>query len=77
MGEFLALEHGTEYHGYAIQSDPEVGASDANSSPSLLWAKDRRQRGPLPGQEVGQHIICCNPSATLKGAPEWKGRCKV
>lgn len=64
VGEFLALEHGTEYHGYAIHSDPDGVA--ATASPSLAWAKDRRQRGPLPGQEVGQHIICCNPTATLK-----------
>ena len=50
---------------YAIHGDSSDGAVE--ETPGLMWAKDRKQRGPLPGQEVGQHIICCNAQATLSG----------
>ena len=50
---------------YAIHGDSSDGAVE--ETPGLVWAKDRQQRGPLPGQEVGQHIICCNAQATLSG----------
>ena len=55
---------------YAIhgESSDGGGSGGVEENPGLSWAKDRQQRGVLPGQEVGQHIICCNAQATLKGA---------
>jgi 5'-AMP-activated protein kinase regulatory gamma subunit len=62
VGEFLALEHGTEYHGYIAHSESDAGIE---SSSGAQWAKDRQQRGAAPGQEVGQQIICCGADTTF------------
>ena len=52
---------------YAIHGESSSDGGGVEETPGLAWAKDRQQRGPLPGQEVGQHIICCNAKATLSG----------
>lgn len=78
VGEFLALEHGTEYAGYAVQkerdersdsatSTPTAGSSPLISSASYRFAHDRdmRRRDSHPGAEVGQMLITCSPDSTL------------
>ena len=69
VGEFLALEHGTEYSGYAIQRDETSPATapDLDSSAGFKFAQDRdmRRRDSRPGSEVGQQLITCSPDATL------------
>ena len=74
VGEFLALEHGTEYAGYAIQRDSSssqppspMGSSPQPSSAGFKFAHDRemRRRESHPGAEVGQELITCAPESTL------------
>lgn len=74
VGEFLALEHGTEYAGYAIPSSgssPSSSAADElkriEDSKAHQFAADRtmRRRESHPGYEVGQTLITCSPSASL------------
>jgi 5'-AMP-activated protein kinase regulatory gamma subunit len=73
VGEFLALEHGTEYAGYAIQRDESsspsaaMGSSPLPSSAGFEFVKDRemRRRESHPGAEVGQELITCSPDSTL------------
>ncbi|PRW33691.1 CBS domain [Chlorella sorokiniana] len=74
VGEFLALEHGTEYAGYAIPSSgssPSTSAADElkriEDSKAHQFAADRtmRRRESHPGYEVGQTLITCSPSASL------------
>ena len=71
VGEFLALEHGTEYAGYAIQRDEGAPASPMAppepSSAGFKFAKDRemRRRDSHPGAEVGQELITCAPESSL------------
>lgn len=75
VGEFLALEHGTEYAGYAIQrepgapspSPPPAGSSPRPSSAGFKFAADRemRRRESHPGAEVGQELITATPDTTL------------
>jgi len=76
VGEFLALEHGTEYAGYAIQRDDSkesnpkeiaLGSSPAPSAAGFKFAHDRelRRRESHPGAEVGQTLITCAPDTTL------------
>lgn len=64
VGEFLALEHGTEYAGYAIMKE-ETEAIEA--TPAAKFAHDRnlRRRESNPGYEVGQQLITCSPSSTF------------
>jgi len=61
VGEFLALEHGTEYSGYTIASENAVCATGAHA-----FARDREGRVALPGAEVGQSLVVCGPLTTLK-----------
>lgn len=75
VGEFLALEHGTEYAGYAIPSSgSSPGGSNAaeelkriEDSQAHRFAADRtmRRRESHPGYEVGQTLITCSPDASL------------
>lgn len=69
VGEFLALEHGTEYAGYAIQREDStpMAASPPPSSAGFKFAKERemRRRDSHPGSEVGQTLITCSPDTTL------------
>lgn len=74
VGEFLALEHGTEYAGYAIPSSgssPSANAADElqriEDSQAHRFATDRtqRRRESHPGYEVGQTLITCSPNASL------------
>jgi 5'-AMP-activated protein kinase, regulatory gamma subunit len=78
VGEFLALEHGTEYAGYAVQKDTDreesapvveaqPGSSPKPSSASFKFAQNRsqRRRESHPGAEVGQTLITCGPDTTL------------
>lgn len=64
VGEFLALEHGTEYAGYArvSETDDEVQLSAAHR-----FVADRSARGRprTPGEEVGQTLLLCRPSSTF------------
>ncbi|PSC67382.1 E3 ubiquitin-ligase [Micractinium conductrix] len=75
VGEFLALEHGTEYAGYAIPSSGS-SPSSSNAADELKriedtqahkFASDRsmRRRESHPGYEVGQTLITCSPNASL------------
>jgi CBS domain containing-hemolysin-like protein len=75
VGEFLALEHGTEYAGYAIPSSgssPSSNAADElkriEESQAHRFASDRtmRRRDSHPGYEVGQTLITCSPNASLR-----------
>ncbi|KAK2076120.1 hypothetical protein QBZ16_001052 [Prototheca wickerhamii] len=52
VGEFLAREHGTEYAGYAVQSEEEGDARAKN----LEFLERRSSR---PGYEVGQDLVTC------------------
>jgi 5'-AMP-activated protein kinase, regulatory gamma subunit len=77
VGEFLALEHGTEYAGYAIQRDESsspsaaaaavAGTSPQPSSAGFKFVQDRdmRRRDSRPGAEVGQELITCHPESTF------------
>lgn len=74
VGEFLALEHGTEYAGYAVQRDTPssprpiaAGTSPEPSSAGFMFAQNRgmRRRDSHPGAEVGQTLITCSPDTTL------------
>lgn len=73
VGEFLALEHGTEYAGYAVTKDsgsslPPMGSSPKPSDLGFKFAQDRemRQRSKnAPGHEVGQRLITCSPDTPL------------
>ncbi|GAB4815760.1 hypothetical protein N2152v2_002806 [Parachlorella kessleri] len=64
VGEFLALEHGTEYAGYAIMKED---TETIESTPAARFAHDRnlRRRESNPGYEVGQQLITCSPEATF------------
>lgn len=62
VGEFLALEHGTEFMGYArVQDEGVVG------SVGHRFVTDRvaRARPRTPGEEVGQKMLLCTPDWTL------------
>lgn len=73
VGEFLAQEHGTDYVGYrhlGTGGGDEEDAADAAvvvTSPAFQFAQDRqaRQRPRTAGEEVGQDLVLCSPSATL------------
>jgi len=76
VGEFLALEHGTEYAGYAVQREATeeapsaaapLGSSPPPSDAGFKFAHDRqmRRRESHPGAEVGQTLITCGPDTTL------------
>ena len=77
VGEFLALEHGTEYAGYAITKDgssPKAGAIPLGTSPGSIPSeagfefahnRDLRRRESAPGHEVGQILITCRPNDPL------------
>jgi 5'-AMP-activated protein kinase regulatory gamma subunit len=78
VGEFLALEHGTEYAGYAATKESQnAGASNIplgtspGSQPSgagFKFAHDREMRQrklSSPGHEVGQRLITCSPETPL------------
>eukprot|EP00873_Tetraselmis_striata_P016999 jgi/Tetstr1/437263/TSEL_025993.t1 len=63
VGEFLALEHGTEYAGYAC--------ADSGVHTSKLPAEHRasqdfaRSRAHAPGADVGQRLILCEKTWTF------------
>lgn len=75
VGEFLALEHGTEYAGYAAtkesSSDELLLGTSPGSRPSgaaFKFAHDREMRQrkvSTPGSEVGQNLITCSPNSPL------------
>eukprot|EP00887_Chlorella_sp_A99_P002926 scaffold24.g2926.t1 len=69
VGEFLALEHGTEYAGYAITSESSgnIDAKAIDETPGARFAHDRvlRRRESHPGYEVGQTLITCSLNASL------------
>lgn len=67
VGEFLALEHGTEYAGYAVQRSEEEEAQAIEASKGAQFAKDQklRRRESRPGSDVGQNLITCCESSTL------------
>jgi len=63
VGEFLALEHGTEYAGYAAHQGAE-----GESSPHEAMAKFARsdsRRPERPGADVGQSLTLCEPTWTF------------
>lgn len=69
VGEFLALEHGTEYAGYVAQRETEPGTPRA--ARAQRFAADRARRGrdgfePSPGGEVGQRLVVCAPQDSLE-----------
>jgi CBS domain-containing protein len=70
VGEFLALEHGTEYAGYAVTKDKDVsGTSPKPSESGFKFAQDREMRQKsksAPGHEVGQQLITCEQGTTLR-----------
>lgn len=61
VGEFLALEHGTEYAGYSILSESGVNESEAHK-----FATNREGRSVKPGSDVGQVLVVCSPESTLQ-----------
>lgn len=68
MGEFLALEHGTEYSGYSIAHEEPVDGIVASNS--TTFARDRHSRSKPgyeqpPGADVGQHLVICQSSNTV------------
>lgn len=68
MGEFLALEHGTEYSGYSIAHEAPVDGVDVSSG--AAFARDRQSRSKPgckqpPGADVGQYLVVCCPSNTV------------
>lgn len=73
VGEFLALEHGTEYAGYAVTKDSgssqiPMGSSPKPSDAGFKFAHDREMRqrsNNAPGHEVGQRLITCSPDTPL------------
>lgn len=62
VGEFLALEHGTEFLGYARVLDEEVVGSAGHR---FVTDRVSRARPRTPGEEVGQRMILCTPDWTL------------
>lgn len=79
VGEFLALEHGTEYAGYAATKDSDtitdngnvvMGSSPKPSEFGFKFAQDREMRARKgkkeAGHEVGQRLITCEKGTTLK-----------
>mmetsp|Transcript_898 Transcript_898/g.2753 ORF Transcript_898/g.2753 Transcript_898/m.2753 type:complete len:391 (-) Transcript_898:1214-2386(-) len=71
VGEFLALEHGTEYAGYRGQpetSSPTYGSSPIPESPATQWARDTEQRAleQQPGADVGQALVCVKAESTFR-----------
>lgn len=77
VGEFLALEHGTEYAGYVAQREGGdaaaaapmdlSGTSPQPSAAGFSFAANRssRRRDSHPGSEVGQTLITCAPDSSL------------
>lgn len=69
VGEFLALEHGTEYGGYTIQSQQDEEGLDVEvqQSAGVKFAHSRstRARPHTPGSQVGQALVVVPPSYTL------------
>eukprot|EP00193_Tetraselmis_chui_P010495 CAMPEP_0177775112 /NCGR_PEP_ID=MMETSP0491_2-20121128/13907_1 /TAXON_ID=63592 /ORGANISM="Tetraselmis chuii, Strain PLY429" /LENGTH=374 /DNA_ID=CAMNT_0019293617 /DNA_START=316 /DNA_END=1437 /DNA_ORIENTATION=+ len=65
VGEFLALEHGTEYGGYACAT---TGVHTSNlpqeHQSSQDFARSRAQQR-TPGADVGQSLILCEKDWTL------------
>ena len=77
VGEFLALEHGTEYAGYAANHrasvDGPLGESPKPSESGFKFARDPEMRGKsksAPGHEVGQRLITCEQGTTLRAIME-------
>ncbi|GBF97643.1 hypothetical protein Rsub_10519 [Raphidocelis subcapitata] len=62
VGEFLALEHGTEFVGYRRITDDGV-----KSTPGHKFVTDRvaRTRPRTPGEEVGQTLVLVKPSTSF------------
>eukprot|EP01024_Parvocaulis_polyphysoides_P007421 TRINITY_DN12209_c0_g1_i1.p2 TRINITY_DN12209_c0_g1~~TRINITY_DN12209_c0_g1_i1.p2 ORF type:complete len:208 (-),score=43.56 TRINITY_DN12209_c0_g1_i1:418-1041(-) len=67
VGEFLALEHGTEYSGYGIYNQSDMKDAHGTHGHAFAKALDQRQH---PGQEVGQNLIVCSKNETLIQAME-------
>eukprot|EP01023_Acetabularia_acetabulum_P029065 TRINITY_DN27435_c0_g1_i7.p1 TRINITY_DN27435_c0_g1~~TRINITY_DN27435_c0_g1_i7.p1 ORF type:complete len:384 (-),score=33.21 TRINITY_DN27435_c0_g1_i7:697-1848(-) len=65
VGEFLALEHGTEYAGYGNFHD-EVRQSQGGRFIMGVRANQK----PRLGNDVGQNLAVCSPSQTLAEAVE-------
>ncbi|GBF94964.1 hypothetical protein Rsub_07465 [Raphidocelis subcapitata] len=67
VGEFLALEHGTEFVGYRRITDDGV-----RSTPGHRFVTDRvaRTRPRTPGEEVGQSLVLVGPNATFADVVE-------
>jgi len=60
VGEFLALEHGTEYAGYTIPPAEDVPKESAQQ-----FARNISRRVSIPGSDVGQELILCEPGWTF------------
>lgn len=66
VGEFLALEHGTEYAGFAVSREgDESDALERTASYRFASERDSRRRESHPGSEVGQMLITCRPDSTF------------
>jgi len=61
VGEFLAKKHRTEYSGYA-GANPDGAPKEP---PEETPGKDPR-RNSIPGADVGQKLILCEPTWTFK-----------
>eukprot|EP00882_Tetradesmus_deserticola_P002977 GHRQ01003161.1.p1 GENE.GHRQ01003161.1~~GHRQ01003161.1.p1 ORF type:complete len:423 (+),score=182.98 GHRQ01003161.1:682-1950(+) len=62
VGEFLALEHGTEFQGYSHIHEHEVVQSKGHK---FITDRIARARPRTPGEEVGQNLILVTPQATM------------
>ncbi|WIA21514.1 hypothetical protein OEZ85_000717 [Tetradesmus obliquus] len=62
VGEFLALEHGTEFQGYSHIHEQEVVQSKGHK---FITDRIARARPRTPGEEVGQNLILVTPQATM------------
>ncbi|KAF8058362.1 cysG [Scenedesmus sp. PABB004] len=62
VGEFLALEHGTEFQGYSHIHEQEVVASKGHK---FITDRIARARPRTPGEEVGQALVLVTPQTPL------------
>eukprot|EP00878_Enallax_costatus_P010411 GHUV01010866.1.p1 GENE.GHUV01010866.1~~GHUV01010866.1.p1 ORF type:complete len:449 (+),score=124.72 GHUV01010866.1:208-1554(+) len=60
VGEFLALEHGTEFQGYSHIHEQEVVQSKGHK---FITDRVSRARPRTPGEEVGQALVLVKPNA--------------
>lgn len=70
VGEFLALEHGTEYAGYGIHNTGDSAQISASVGGVFARERDGRRRVSIAGGEVGQQILLVSEGNTLREVME-------